>query len=286
MKAVGAYLTVKPDVISLAETGLALDSIDRHGFCRIALSAEYLNNLLDAERSAAITEEWVDKLDDAVPSSRLWAHGMRAFHLAAFDPSPEAAEQAVAVRMIADATGSATATAMACWAEGLVAAITDRHDAVRRWDMGLDKARSIHPVHLAVHLIVGLVIHFSASSDDLTLVLRRCRDSIHEALEHHYLTGTSHLFGVAAIVLARAGDAETGARLLGAMEGNGHSPRGNATRAISDALGDQASGSIDGGRHLSIKAAAGEALAALDAAIERTERDASGQAGRPRREAR
>ncbi len=269
LKAVGAYLTVKPDVISLAETGLDMDPVDRHGFCRIALSAEYLNNLLDAEKSATVTEEWVDNLDEAVLGSRLWAHAMRAFHLAAFEPSPAAAEQAVEVRMIADATGSATAAAIACWAEGLAASIADRDEAVRRWDVGLDKARSIHPVHLAVHLIVGLVIHFSASSDDLALVLKRCRDSLQEALEHHYLAGTSHLFGVTAIVLARAGDAHTGGRLLGAMEGNGHNPRANASRAISQALGAQASGCIDGGRHLSIKAAAAEARAALDAAIDR-----------------
>lgn len=274
LAAIRSYLTVRPDMAELAERALATDPEDPYGFARISLAAEYLNNVHDPERAEVITSDWLTHLDSARPASRMWGHGMRTFHLVLIGEGERAAEQAALLRAIADRTGSASANALACWAEGMVTALTDLDGGEITWDQGLDAARSVHPVHLVVHLIVGLIIHFSAGRGELPDVLDRCRAILDEAIEHHYLAGTGHLMGVTAIVLARAGDAATGARLIGAMEANGHLPRPNAVRAIERAAGDDLAGAKASGARLSIKEAGTVALAALDdaiATIDRTE---------------
>ena len=68
--------------------------------------------------------------------------------------------------------------------------------------------------------------------------LEGCREALSEALDQHYYAGASHLFGVTAIALSLAGDAQTGARLVGAMIENGHLPRRIAQRELEAALGD------------------------------------------------
>ena len=72
----------------------------------------------------------------------------------------------------------------------------------------------------------------SCSDQNLDVVLDRCLTILEQAHEQHYLAGTSHLFGVTAIILARVDRAETGAELIGSMIANGHLPRGNAMRAM------------------------------------------------------
>jgi hypothetical protein len=156
---------------------------------------------------------------------------------------------------------------LAQWARGLVASVPDRDEALRIWDDGLDAARSLSTGHLCVHLLIGLQLHFAAGRGELAVTLRRCRDTLQLAYDQHYLVGTSHLFGVTAIVLARAGRAETGAVLLGAMEGNGHLPRPNASRAVARALGDDAEPHAASGAQLTVNEAAATAFAALDDAL-------------------
>ncbi len=268
LQAMRSYLTVLPGLVTFAQRGLELDPVDHYGFCRLALAAEYLNNVHDPTESGAVTRDWLEHLDDSILPAVVWARAMRTFQLALYEPSEqEAAVQARRLREIAHRTESATVSALASWAEGLVAAIDDREQAIQIWDVGLDRARSVHQVHLVVHLIVGLIIHFNAGTGDLLDVLRRSRAIIAEALEQHYLAGSSHLLGVVAIVLARAGEPEQGARLLGAMEANGHLPRTNATRAIEAALGDATESAKAAGIHLSTSEAAADAVAALDKAI-------------------
>ena len=268
MRALEAYFRADPGAVALATQGLAADEVDATGLCRATLAAHYLNNIHSAEDSAALTAGWLTHEDEGGPENRLWAEGFRTFHLCTHEPTPEAAEHAEALAEMARRTGSATTAALARWAEGLVEAISDRRRAVEIWDDGLDAARSLNPRHLLVHLLVGLQLHFTAGRGELGPTLRRCRETLQLAHDQHYLAGTSHLFGVTAIVLARAGRAETGARLLGAMEGNGHLPRGNAVHAISKALGDDADSRVARGIDLSINDAAAIALAALDEAIE------------------
>ena len=96
-----------------------------------------------------------------------------------------------------------------------------------------------------------------------------CRGALNEALDQHYYAGASHLFGVTAIALSRAGDAQTGARLVGAMIENGHLPRRNAQRELEAALGDDLDDLLEFGRSLGITQAGYLAMRALDEAIER-----------------
>jgi hypothetical protein len=123
--------------------------------------------------------------------------------------------------------------------------------------------------HLVEPVIDGLILHFSVERAELGEVLHHCRDAVQAALDQHYYVGVSHLFGVAAIALIRSGDAKTGAKLVGSMSANGHRPRGNASHALTAALGDAVDGYEAAGALLTVSQAGRIAVTALDAAIER-----------------
>lgn len=162
--------------------------------------------------------------------------------------------------------------ALTHWAGGMVASYEGPGAALNEWSKGLDTAQSVSDVHLLVHLIVGLELHFTAGRGDLDIVLERCLTILDQAHDQHYLAGTSHLFGVTAIILARVERAEIGAQLLGSMVAHGHVPRSNAQRAIESALGDQFETAHARGRRLSTNEAGAVAAAALREAIaERTQ---------------
>ncbi len=269
LRAIRKYITVASDGSEDAEAGLALDPTDPYGFCRLALTSVSLNNVHVAENSERWTADWLDSLTDETPvMSRLWALGMRTFHLCTNSPSPDASVHAAEMLRIADASGSASAQALARWANGMVATFDSMDAGLREWRLGLDAARSITDVHLLVHLIVGLELHFTASRGDLDHVLGLTLDSIRQAHAQHYLSGTSHLFGVAAIVLSRVGRPETGAQLIGSMLSNGHVPRENAIRAIDRALGERAEAHRRDGARLSTNEAAALAIGALHESVE------------------
>ncbi len=267
MRAMGAYLTANPASMGLAAHGLELDAADPTGLGRASMAAHYLNNVHSADDSGSLTETWLQNLDGGDPINRLWAEGFRVFHLATHDPQPEAVERAGALFELALASGSATMMAIAQWARGLATAITDRERAMTMWDDGVDVARSLNTRHLGVHLLTGLQIHFSAGREDLAVALERCRSTLQTSMDHHYMAGTSHLFGVSAIVLARAGREDVGAKLLGAMQANGHIPRGNALKALSRAIPDGLDDALSAGAALSINSAATIAIEALTEAI-------------------
>ncbi|MGI9601090.1 MAG: ATP-binding protein, partial [Acidimicrobiales bacterium] len=218
--AMGAYLQVGARAEELAEAGLLHDPGDRLGFCRTTLCAVYLNNVHRAEASDAVTREWLEHLDEAVPASRLWASGFRTFHLATYgghELVDQARTEAATLTALATEMASPTAKALAFWAEGLATSVTDPDEAAELWQLGQSEAYSLSDEHLLGHLLIGLQLHFVARRGQLPEVLALCRFALAAALDQHYFVGTSHLFGVAAIGLARSGDARTAGRLLGAM---------------------------------------------------------------------
>lgn len=281
--AIYQYFTIDAASVANANRGLAYDFSDPYGYCRTALAADSLNNVHIAEDSDARTTAWLDSLTDESPdTSRLWALGMRVFHICSHAPSPVAAELHAEMERLASSSGSATARALTQWAGGMVASFESIDAALEAWRQGLDAARSVSDVHLLVHLIVGLELHFTASRGDLDTVLTRCLTTLEQAHDQHYLAGTSHLFGVSAIILARVERAETGARLLGSMVANGHIPRGNARRAIQEALGPDTTEAEEQGKRLSTNAAAALACDELRAAIDaRAKGSAESDAGAP-----
>lgn len=264
--AIGAYFTVDPGVTALAEAGLAADPSDPRGFCRCALAAVFLNNVHTAEASDALTAAWL-RSNPAGTGNRIWAHAFRTFHLCIHDPGPAALEQAAAVRAIATESGSVTAQALAAWAEGQTETFVDLDRGIATWNEGREWARSVPGNHLLDHLLVGLLLHVSVRRGDLGRALADCRSALADALAQHYYVGVSHLFGVTAIALSRAGDPVTGARLLGSMVANGNLPRRNARRELGEALGDRLDDAMADGRHLTTTEAARVALAALDEAV-------------------
>ena len=269
LRALGAYFRVDPKSAVYATRALDLDPVGGRGFARAALAAVSLNNEHTSEASEKLTADWLDQVDDnSAAESRLWAEGMRTFHLCTHAPSPEAAIHAATLRRIAAESGSATARALSCWAGGMVATFDGVELGLDQWRSGLDIARSLGPSHLLVDLLIGLELHFTAASGELDDVLERCLRSLRRAHELHYLAGTSHLFGVTAIVLARVDRAEIGARLLGAMVANGHVPRSNALRAVERVLGDATTETMADGSELSINEAAELAMDALVAALD------------------
>jgi predicted ATPase/class 3 adenylate cyclase len=267
--AIGAYFTVDPRVTELAGAGLAANPSDPGGFCRTALAAVLLNNLHAAADSDELTSAWLATLPTE-PGNKLWSEAFRTFSLSANGLPAEAAAHSAATAAIAVETGSGTAAALAAWAEGQVVTFEDPERAVAVWTDGLEWPRSLPGDHLVEHLLTGLILHFIVRHGDLVSTLRQCRDAVQRALDHHYVAGTSHLFGVSAIALCRAGDADIGARLVGAMIDNGHLPRSNARRALEVAFGTRdLEPYLATGTGLGITAAANIAIDALNAATER-----------------
>jgi predicted ATPase len=272
--ALGSYFTVDGHVTDRAEIGLAADASDREGFCRCALAAVFLNNVHTPEASGALTSAWIDSQPQTT-SGRLWAHSFRVFHLVQSGPSAEAVEQAAIVTRLAEESGSPTAKALAAWANGLVVSFDDLDRAVRTWSEGTDFSRSLPGDHLIDQLLVGLILHVTARRGELSRTLSWCQNALRSTLVQHYHAGTSHLFGVTAIALSRAGDAQTGARLIGSMIEHGHLPRRNARHELNAALGDDMNDLMASGSLLSVTQAAHVAIEALEAALERVNSDES-----------
>jgi len=265
--ALGEYFTVRGGVTSRAEAGLAADPSDPEGFCRVSLASVFLNNVHTAEASAELTADWLAS-EPATTGGLLWASGFRVMHLCTHDPSPEAAVHVETLDRLATETGSVTARALAAWAAGQVISFEDIERGVQTWMAGREWSNSVPTPHLVDQLLVGLILHVTARSGDLKTTLLGCRRALGEALERHYHVGTSHLFGVTAIALCRAGDASTGAQIVGTMIENGHLPRRNAQRELERALGDELDDHLALGRNLTITQAAGIAIEALDRALQ------------------
>lgn len=268
--ALGSYFTLDGQATERAEKGLAANPDDPEGFCRCALASVFLNNVHTPEASDALTSAWLASEPTSI-GSRLWAHGFRTFHLCIHSPGAEMAEQAAAVSTLAADTGSITARAISAWASGQVESFDDLDRGIQTWRDGREWAGSLPANHLVEQLLVGLLLHVTARRGELSSTLVGCRDALREALDQHYYAGASHLFGVTAIALSRAGDARTGARLVGSMIENGHLPRRNAKSELEASLGDELEDLIVMGRSLSVTQAGHLAIEALQQAIERHE---------------
>ena len=265
--ALGAYFTVDPAATDLAETGLKSDPSDPHGFCRMALAAVLLNNLHAADASDDLTSSWL-ATDPPGIGNRLWAHAFRTFHLCINQRPADAAVHAAATTAIADETGSPTAAGLAAWANGQVVSFKGLDRAFETWTSGLEWTRSLPSEHLVEHLLRGLILNFAVEREDLRTALIGCRDALQRAVDDHYVAGTSHLFGVTAIALCRAGDADTAALLVGSMIDNGHLPRPNAHRALEAAFDtNELEAHLAVGHGLGVTRAATIAITALSAAI-------------------
>lgn len=267
--ALAAYFVTDPEAAALARSALDVDVREPFGLARGALGAIYLNNLHSLADSDRTTSEWLDSLDDpeSTTENELWALAMRTFHLA-LNNEPDVAQVADRVLHLGDRLGSASAIGMGRWAQGLALASQLKLDeASRAWEQGLDAVQSLSSQHLVAHMLNGLLAHFKSQFDDLPTVLPFCRDLLRQAIEQHYLAGASHLFGVTAIVLTRAGDAQTGAALLGAMQANGHVPRPPALSTVRSELGNGFDKAAAIGEHWLVKQAGVVALDALEAAI-------------------
>ncbi|MEM7257033.1 MAG: adenylate/guanylate cyclase domain-containing protein [Pseudomonadota bacterium] len=271
LAALGCYITVHPDAITWVERGLAASPKSPSLFSRTALLGVLVNNQLDSERAETVTKAWIDEvMQQAQPDKQewVWAHGFRTFHLCAQQRLEDALPLSLKLQEHARWSGSASATAIACWAHGMTQLMHGLDTANKVWDDGVSWAQSLYGGHLLTHLIVGIQLHMSAGRADIQTVLVRCRDAIVAAKEQHYLAGTSHLFGVTAVALIRVNDIDTAAKLLGAMVANGHTPRPNALGYLRKHLGEETDTAMGLGAVLSIADAADIALQHLQKAIE------------------
>ena len=271
MAAIDCYITVHPDALKWAEKGLQASKQSPSKFCRTVLLGVLTNNQLDSKRAETVTKEWLAEVQESESPDLqewIWAHGFRAFHLCTERRPAEAIPLCEKLLNHARWSGSASATAVACWAHGMTQLIDGIDSANAVWDDGVGWAQSLYGGHLLTHMIVGLQLHVSAGRGELPQVTTLCRKALLAAKEQHYLAGTSHLFGVTAIVLSRNNDTDTAARLLGAMVANGHTPRSNAIGFLHKLLGDRLEAKMSAGAHLSISNAADIALQHLDQYIE------------------
>ncbi len=238
LRALLAYFTADPLARDHAIEALRIDPVDPYGVSRGALAAIYLNNQFSKAASDELTSEWVEVATEQSLLSQVWASGMRAFYLGTYVGGAEAQVAADNVRRIANESGSPSASALASWAEGMAAIRDDLVGADRHWTEGLETATSLGPNHLLTHLINGLRLHVMVEVADPAEAATACIPVLEHAIDQHYLAGTSHLFGVVGICLARAGRAEPAATLLEIMIAHGHQPRSNARKALTRVLGE------------------------------------------------
>ena len=109
--------------------------------------------------------------------------------------------------------------------------------------------------------------------DDLDTAVKMSRNILQRILDRRMNAAVVGGLRIAALALARSGDAETAATLLGAADATGNGGRfmqrviDRATQLVSEALGEGAQTFAEQGRSLAPVTAATRALEALDAVL-------------------
>ncbi len=264
IKAIGHYLAADPETEQSARTSLELDPTDPTGLALTTLASIALNNTFDVEMSGWATAEMLANLNPDLVEQRVVAYGLRTFHLCLREPNPEAAAAARQAMTEAEQSGSASALAIAYWAEAVANLLVDSPVAEHAIKQGLVMAESLTANHLISHLINGLVVHFTSLTGSVSDAATIAATEIRATMDRHYLVGASHLLGAASVILSRSGRAADGAALLGAMDNNGHRPRRDSRKAVEATLGDGTEAAMAVGRGWAINKAGVQAIQWLD----------------------
>ena len=264
IKAMGQYLAADPESEQSARTSLEFDPTDPTGLALGTLASIALNNTFDVELSEWATAEMLTNLNPDLVEQRVVAYGLRTFHLCLREPNPEAAAMARQAMVEAERSGSASALAIAYWAEVVANLLIDWPVAGNAIKQGLVMAESLTSNHLISHLINGLVVHFTSLAGSVSEAATIAATEIRATMDRHYLVGASHLLGAASVILSRSGRAADGAALLGAMDNNGHRPRRDIRKAVEAALGDEMKAAVGVGRGWAINEAGVQAVQWLD----------------------
>ena len=261
---IGQYLSADKDSESTAFSSLALDPTDPTGFAQTTLASTGLNNTFDPEVSGNATAQLLTHPSERFAEKQIIGPALRSFHLCLLEPTPEAVTMAKQLMVKAEATGSASALALAHWAHAVTNLGLDWLAAEESMRRGLSLCESLTSNHLISHLINGLVVHFACLHGEVDEAAAVTTKEIRSTMDRHYLVGASHLLGGASVALSRAGRPEDGAALLTAMINNGHRPRAQVRRAVESAFGQRLPAVPIPGRTWSINEAGQRAIAWLD----------------------
>ena len=264
VRAIGEYLSANEDCYQSARRSLELDPADPTGLANATLASIGLNNTFDPELSGSATAEMLSDPDERCREKRIVGLSLRSFHLCLLEPNADAIDMARNAVAEAEATASASAMTIGYWAQAVANLVIDwptADDGIKR---GLAMAESLTNNHLISHLLNGLVVHFAALAGPVEEAAAISAAEIRATMDKHYLVGASHLLGAASVVLCRAGRADDGAALLGAMIDKGHRPRRDVRKTVEAAVGADVAMALSAGRSWSINEAGHLAIAWLD----------------------
>ena len=203
--------------------------------------------------------------------SRYWSAIAQPYYLALAGRSTEALTFAEQALDIATRAGSPNAIAFALHVRGL-AHRNDPELAREDFDHALNAALNISATHIIVDAaLMDLAALAAMQSEELTEALQVCRHAIETSVTAHYMPSLSLTLQSTAIVLVRAGDPDTAARILRSTRRHGHRTSRKAETAVTEALGPDAL--IDRpGEQLSMLETGRLALDAIDTRLDALER--------------
>jgi len=255
--------------LELAQRGLTSDPVDRDGYCRIAGVIAAIN-LGRQDIASELLADWFAHADQATTHSSLWANGWTAVFHAWNDTTANGSELATKHAMtaleLAEVVASPSARAASRWLYGTACGRQNPTLALDLLADGLSHADQVSARHLIVQLIHGLRADLFLRTGDRAAATEACIQGLAEASRNGWLVSASHLLGTAATVLAETQRAPAAARLIGAMRASGQAPRRRAAQAVDDSLGASSAVMQQLGQHLSLRAAASQAIDELEAA--------------------
>ncbi len=209
------------------------DAVDPAFFIAATTAHMMLDDLPRAERCAAVMRKATDTAD---PRSVFWTAIAQNIYLGAARRSAEAISWADQALNVATRHGSQSGIAFAL----LVRAKGRRDD----WELArhdaqsaLETAQGISPEHVIVGGSLGELAVVASFEDDLPTALRACRTTIGFSVGVHHLSSLAGNLQVAAVVLTRAGDPRTAARIIRSTAGHGYRTAKRAESIIAAALG-------------------------------------------------
>ena len=188
------------------------------------LTAGFLLHQAQADRLVvdAVTSKWCGA-GQLAPVAAFHAASLRGFASVVFDLDDEPSALAARGTALADLTGAPTLQAWAAHLQGIIAVLSGLHSVgVGHFRRSQDLTSAIpFEVFSSAANEMWLAIAAVLSEDDLHAAIGTCRDALQNSLDRRLNATVLTGLRAAALALARSGEIELAATLLGAADGDG-----------------------------------------------------------------
>ena len=168
-----------------------------------------------------------------------WAAIGQTFYLGPARRAAEAVSWADQALDVATQAGSQSGIAFALHLRAMFRR-DDRELARRDAQRALETATAISAEHVVVDGSLGVLAVLASFEDDLPAALRACRTAVAFSAGVHYLSALAGQLQSAAVVLTRAGDPRSAARILRSTSSHGYRTAKRAQSAVTESLGPDA----------------------------------------------